>query len=425
LLVVALVVAVLLLWTSLANLKARVDRDQHLQIDRDERLNELRSRLAALEADRPPATPPARPVPVPAAPDAPPAMPSRPPVQPSARPVIAPPVVLVPLSPPSQQEPVPQSAPDEAWEVVVGTNWLNKLGVLTFVIGVALLVAYSMTHIGPLGRVLIGDVLGAGLLAAGVALERRALYRQYAYGLIAGGWAAIYFTAFAMHALPSARIVDSDLIGTASLLVVAAGMIAHSLRYRSPTVTALAYLAAYATLALTPLSGFSLVASVPLAVSLLVVAQRFGWSTISLLGVAATYGLFVLRQGVLIPAAEAADLMPYVALAVYWITFEAADIIGLRYGAHTDDASAPQVSSMFGLNAAGLLGAALLEAQVRNTSVPPAWIAVGGVAFLLSGVIRSRIAATERSSSPAPPPARSRRRSGSSCSPGSCRRSAR
>ena len=28
----------------------------------------------------------------------------------------------------------------DGWEVVVGTSWLNKIGVLVFVIGVALLV---------------------------------------------------------------------------------------------------------------------------------------------------------------------------------------------------------------------------------------------------------------------------------------------
>src|SRR6185436_13242083 len=97
--------------------------------------------------------PPARVRPVdprPAA--APPANPAPPPVSVPATPIAAPPVVrtFTPTPEPSV------AAPQETWEVVVGTNWLNKIGVVVFIIGVALLVGYSMVHVGPLGRVAIG-----------------------------------------------------------------------------------------------------------------------------------------------------------------------------------------------------------------------------------------------------------------------------
>ena len=39
------------------------------------------------------------------------------------------------------------------------------------------------------------------VLGAGVVMERRAAYRNYAYGLIAGGWAGTYFTTYAMRAV--------------------------------------------------------------------------------------------------------------------------------------------------------------------------------------------------------------------------------
>jgi hypothetical protein len=149
---------------------------------------------------------------------------------------------------------------DESWEMVVGTSWLNKIGVLVSIVGVALLVSYSFAHIGPGGRVAIGYLLSASMLAAGVVLERRDTFRNYAYGLVAGGWAGIYFTTFAMHDVAAAKIIDNDLLAVALLSLAAAGMVAHSLRYRSQVVTSLAFIVAYTTLALSPLSGFALAA---------------------------------------------------------------------------------------------------------------------------------------------------------------------
>ena len=40
------------------------------------------------------------------------------------------------------------------------------------------------------------------------ALERRPRYLIYARGLIGGGWAALYFTTYAAHALDAARVVE-------------------------------------------------------------------------------------------------------------------------------------------------------------------------------------------------------------------------
>jgi len=52
-------------------------------------------------------------------------------------------------------------------------------------------------------------VLSGALLGAGVWLERQSLFRNYAYGLVAGGWAGIYFTTFAMHEVAAAKLIDS------------------------------------------------------------------------------------------------------------------------------------------------------------------------------------------------------------------------
>jgi hypothetical protein len=287
--------------------------------------------------------------------------------------------------------PVPEPATAESWEMVVGTSWLNKIGVLVSIIGVALIVSYSFTHIGPAGRVGLGYLLSAAMLGAGVLLERREPFRNYAYGLVAGGWAGVYFTTFAMHDVAAAKIIDSDLLGISLLSAVAAAMIVHSLRYRSQVVTGLAYIAAYATLALSPLSGFALISSVPLAVSVLAVSQRLGWTGISTMGIASTYGVFILRQTVVPDGAfHSYDTLPYATLAAYWTAFEAADIIGLRIRASRAVPNVGRPAPMMWLNAVGLFAAALLTLPPDNPVFVSNFLAVAASAYLTSAILRAR-----------------------------------
>ena len=56
----------------------------------------------------------------------------------------------------------------QEWEAVVGGSWLNKLGVLVLVIGIALLLGYEFTRVGPAGRVAIGMGVSLTMLIGGV-----------------------------------------------------------------------------------------------------------------------------------------------------------------------------------------------------------------------------------------------------------------
>src|SRR5205085_10884189 len=128
----------------------------------------------------------------------------------------------------------------EEWEALVGGSLLNKLGSLILVIAIALGLTYSATQLGPAGRVALALGISFTMIAGGVILERRNKYLIFARGLLGGGWAALYLTAYGMHALDAARIIESPLAGAILLVLVAAGMIVHSLRYGSQVVTGLA-----------------------------------------------------------------------------------------------------------------------------------------------------------------------------------------
>lgn len=377
-----------LVW--IAVLATRLNRLDEVMAAHDQRLERMAEELGELRSQR-------RAAPASAAQSTPPVVaPSAPPIPeraataaPSAAPLaIAPPPAIAPrpaepsaaMFASAPATPAAERNADE-WEAAVGANWLNRAGVLVFITGVALLIGYSMTHVGPAGRVGIGYALSVTMLLAGVTLERRDGFRNYAYGLIAGGWAGVYFTTYAMHAVDAAKILDSDVIATALLTAVAAAMVVHSLKYRAQIVTVLAYIVAFATLALTSLTGFALVASVPLALSLIVVAQRFTWPGLSALGVACTYGIFALRGDL-----SSAGAGGYATLAAYWLLFEAADVYALRRQGLRVSSSAP----LFPLNAAGLIGAGVMRVPLASPEALSNFLAVAAIAYLASAVARAR-----------------------------------
>jgi hypothetical protein len=270
--------------------------------------------------------------------------------------------------------------------VVVATNWLNKIGVFVFVVGIALLVSYSFTRVGPAGRVAIGYVASAMLFATGVVLERRPGFHRYGYGLVAGGWAGLYFTTFATHGVPAARVLESVWVATALLLTVAVGMIVHSLRYREPVVTSLAFLVAFGTLAISPLTVFVLTAALPLACAVLIVSQRFGWPQMSAVGVAATYTMYAYRlandsQGVIDPYSA----LPYLLLGLYWAAFEAADLASRRVLPRTLQEA---TVATYWLNASGFTLTVLMTLPDDAPQFRATCLAVIAAAYLGSALAR-------------------------------------
>lgn len=223
---------------------------------------------------------------------------------------------------PSLSERLREKLGGEEWEALVGGSLLNKLGVLILVIGIALFLGYSFTQMGPAGRAATGLGVSLAMLGGGIFVERRERYRIFARGLLGGGWAALYFTTYAIHAVEATRVIESPLLGGLLLFAVAAGMIAHSLRYRSQTLSGLAYFVAFVTLAITPATTLSVVALIPLAASLLFLAYRFEWTGMAVFGLLATWGTIISRGDSGAPAWQAQLIF-----TIYWLLFECFDLL--------------------------------------------------------------------------------------------------
>lgn len=240
-------------------------------------------------------------------------------------PVVEAPVFAPPQEPLTQR--IRRRVAGRDWEAIVGGNWLNKLGVLILVIGIAFGLVYSFTQTGPVGRVAISLAVSLTMLIGGTLTERKEQYRMFARGLIGGGWAALYFTTYAMHAVAAAKLIDNAWIASVLLTAVALGMIVHSLKYRSQSVTGLAYFITFATLTITPVTVFSVLALLPLAASLLYLADRFGWYGMALFGLLATYGTCASRGDAGAPLWSTQAL-----IASYWLLFELFSLLRARRG---------------------------------------------------------------------------------------------
>jgi len=272
---------------------------------------------------------------------------------------------------------------DQGWEAMVGGSWLNKVGVLVLVMGIALLLAYEFARVGPAGRVAIGMGVSLTLLIGGVLIERRPVYAIFARGLIGGGWAALYFTTYATHAVAATKVIENAFLATGLLLVVALGMILHSLRYRSQTVSGLAYFIAFATLAIGESTPFSVLALIPLSASLLVLAYRFEWTKMAVFGLVATYATCASRPDTGAPLASIQALF-----GTYWLLFEVFDLLRLRRRI-----SGFSIESLIlPLNSFGFLGLSLVKWQRSAPEHLYVALAAGALLYLLSALIRVRLA---------------------------------
>ncbi|HEV1995126.1 MAG TPA: DUF2339 domain-containing protein, partial [Candidatus Acidoferrum sp.] len=218
-----------------------------------------------------------------------------------------------------------------AIEEALGTNWLNKLGIIILVVGVALFGIYELGALGPLGKVGISYLASGFLLVGGIFLEKNERYRLLGRTGIGGGWALLFFSTFGIYHVEAMRILPLNAgaltLDCALMLIVAVAMALHTLRYRSQFVTGLAFLLGYSTVALSQDTVYSLSAGVFLAVGLVSIVLKMGWFELEVFGILSSYlnHLYWLYRILGIEGAHGRHFEQYHAslalLFFYWLTF--------------------------------------------------------------------------------------------------------
>ncbi len=132
----------------------------------------------------------------------------RPPAAPAVASAPAPPVAAPPaaVAAPQFRSLEPAATGDSrSLESRIGSQWFNRIGILAVLIGVAwfLKLAFDNHWIGPLGRVVIGLLAGAALIAWSMRFRKRG-YAIFSYSLKAIGSGTLYLSlwaAFQLYAL--------------------------------------------------------------------------------------------------------------------------------------------------------------------------------------------------------------------------------
>jgi uncharacterized membrane protein len=267
----------------------------------------------------------------------------------------------------------------------LGTNWLNKLGIGILVLGIAFFLAYELKEFGPVGKVSVGWITSMVLLGGGIWLERNERYRILAWAEIGGGWALLFFTTYAMYHVPATRVLTSEVADLTLMLAVTIAMVLHTLRYKSQSVTGIAFLLAFLTVSISHSTVYSLTAGALLAAGLVVTVGKTHWYEMEVLGILGTYlNHYLWLRPIIEPMHGKKHPFPEFAMSVailgfYWATYRLSYVLRSPRCERKENIS----------TAAAILNTTLLLALFKYQSAHPelafrALLALGSVETLLS-----------------------------------------
>ncbi|MDX2270228.1 MAG: DUF2339 domain-containing protein [Bryobacter sp.] len=216
-----------------------------------------------------------------------------------ARPLPSPPLLnqqptsppeAIPLEP-TPVEPIPPpigetEVPTQDWEGQFSTHWLSRAGVFLIVIGVVLFLGYAMTEMSAAGRVAVATVAGLAMLGAGYRAEALGNWRPWSLVMVAGGFAVLYATAYAAHAVPAAQVIPRQELGVLLQTAIAVAAVREAVRLGSERAAAVGFLAAFLGILSSDSSTLRFWGSLPLTLGGLALAVRMQWPNLP-------WGIFV------------------------------------------------------------------------------------------------------------------------------------
>jgi len=144
---------------------------------------------------------------------------------------------------PSEKE-TPRAPKSSDLETRIGEKWLNRIGIIAVIIGIAFFIKYAFDNqwIGPTGRVVLGMLIGIGFIVFGEYLKGK--YRTYSQGLVGGGIAILYVSLFA--AASYYEIIPLN-VGRILMVVVTIFGVLLSIRYDASAIALLGFMGGYLT----------------------------------------------------------------------------------------------------------------------------------------------------------------------------------
>ncbi len=217
----------------------------------------------------------------------------------------------------------------QAMESRLGGYWAARVGIVSLVTGLAFFVAHGFDRFGPVIKAAIGYAIAGALAAAGHWVARR--YQALGRILVAGGLGVAYYTTYALHHLPSMRLIHSAEVAFVLLAASVVGIIAVAQRMKSETVAGLALFLGLHTGMVSQVGVFTLASGCLLAAGAAFFMARNQWVIVPLSTLAAVYSTLVswllgnplTRDGGLVHA-DGHLTVALAFVAVYYATFSLA-----------------------------------------------------------------------------------------------------
>ncbi len=226
-------------------------------------------------------------------------------------------------------------------EINFGRNWLNKIGMVVFTLGMGFLISYTFKYFGPFLKIAFGYAVSAATFFIGLRLETKEKFVHFGRVLLGGAWALIYFTTYAMHHFEASRLITSQLLDLCLLALVIIGMMIHVLKYKSESAMSLAIFIAYITATLGHITTFTVIYCLFLSLMVFFLVYHFEWVKTFVISILMTYGIHYIWVMPNIAASAQKDallgnipdyytMMNFIFLTSYWLVFLVGNHIARR-----------------------------------------------------------------------------------------------
>lgn len=249
-----------------------------------------------------------------------------------APPPTPPPQFVAPQPAPPPRPVAPPIRPDRsALEAEIGGNWLNKIGAVALVLGIAFFLKYAIDNrwIDETGRIIIGIIVGLACVYGGEYFQKKQL-PKYAQGISGAGIAILYFTIFAAFAFY--RLVP-QLPAFAFMILVTVTAIALSVKHNAIAIAILGIIGGFMTPVLmrSPIGGegdntialFTYIAILDLGI--LGMTKYKDWRALNLLSLAGTTIVFAGWSAEYLEPKKLGVTMLY--LTIFYVIFAAQSFV--------------------------------------------------------------------------------------------------
>ena len=128
-------------------------------------------------------------------------------------------------------------------EKIIGESWINKIGILIVIIGVAIGAKYSIENelISPLTRIILGYLVGIGLLGFGIKLKPK--FEGYSAVLVSGSISIFYFITYFAYSFYN---LIPQILAFAMMLIFTVFTVFAAIKYNRVVIAHIGLIGAYA-----------------------------------------------------------------------------------------------------------------------------------------------------------------------------------